>query len=300
LPNINDINGVTIANLSKLDGVTKANIAKVLGITLEAAAAFLLDTYTGAAAGYSVRRIASSATNLMRIREDSGDTETDIGYDSNGDLDTAAIASHCGTANGFVVSWVDQSGNGNDANQSTTTAQPKIYDGTAVVTEGTRPAIEFDKTNDQNLRLPTTSYLTNTNNMGFFTVCKSNSSPNSFTCAAVIANVNTYYVLLAYETARVNYHGTQNTDTNDFNHNLFSVYADNASSDVKGYVNGSQLISTTPTSQTAQQDLFIGRLGTLASTGWDGTIQEVIVWDTSTKSNHTAIESDIDTYFNIP
>jgi len=298
LPDISKINALDIGSVSKVDGLATTSILDIDGIAVPSA--FLLDTYTGAAAGYSVRRIASSATNLMRIREDSGDTETDIGYDSNGDLDTAAIASHCGTANGFVVSWVDQSGNSNNAGQSTFSNQPKIYDGTAVITEGTRPAIEFDKTNDQNLRLANTSYLTNTNNMGFFTVCKSTSSPYSFTCAAVISNVNTYYVLLANQTARVTYHGIQNTDTNDFNHNLFSVYADNASSDVKGYVNGSQLISTTPTSQTAQQDLFIGRLGTLASTGWDGTIQEVIVWDTSTKSNHIAIESDIDTYFSIP
>jgi hypothetical protein len=78
---------------------------------------------------------------------------------------------------------------------------------------------------------------------------------------------------------------------------LFSVYADNASSDVKGYLNGSQVITTTPVSQTAQQDLFIGRLGTLASTGWDGTVQETIVWNTSTKSNQTAIEENINTNY---
>jgi hypothetical protein len=177
------------------------------------------------------------------------------------------------------------SGNSNNATQSTSGNQPQIYNGTAVITEGTRPAIEFDKTNDQNLRLASTSYLTNTNNMGFFTVCKSSTSPNSFTAAAVVSDGNTYYVILANNTARVKYHSIQNSGSGNSNHNLFSVYADNASSDVKGYLNGSQVISTTPVSQTAQEDLFIGSLGTLASTFWDGTIQEVIVWDTSTKSN---------------
>jgi hypothetical protein len=127
-----------------------ASIAEIDGLTIPSGAAFtgLLDTYTGAAAGYSTRRLASSATNLMRIREDSGDTETDIGYDSNGDLDTAAIATHCGTANGFVVTWYDQSGNANDADQSTLASQPKIYDGTAVITENGQPAVEFDGSDD--------------------------------------------------------------------------------------------------------------------------------------------------------
>ena len=90
----------------------------------------------------------------MRIREDAGDTETDIGYDSNNELDAAAIATHCGTANGFVVSWVDQSGNGNDATQGTEGSQPQIYDGTAVITENGKPALNavsngdsFEKSN---------------------------------------------------------------------------------------------------------------------------------------------------------
>jgi hypothetical protein len=56
----------------------------------------LLDTYTGAGGAYSVRLLRTAYTgDAMRIREDSGNTETDIGFDSNGDLDTAAIKSFC-------------------------------------------------------------------------------------------------------------------------------------------------------------------------------------------------------------
>ena len=74
----------------------------------------ILDTYTGATVAYSLRRLSSSYTGaLIRVREDSGNTQTDIGYDSNGDLDTAAIASHCGANNGYIVKWYDQSGNTN-------------------------------------------------------------------------------------------------------------------------------------------------------------------------------------------
>jgi len=102
----------------------------------------LLDDYPNAAAAYSVRKLDSDYTAYcMRVREDSGDTEADIGFDSNGDLDTAAIATHCGSANGYVVTWYDQSGNSNNATQSTGTSQPQIYNGTAVITENGKPAL---------------------------------------------------------------------------------------------------------------------------------------------------------------
>ncbi len=110
----------------------------------------LLDTYSGAAAAYSTRRLYSLYTGAaLRVREDSGDTETDIGFDSNGDLDTAAIATHCGTANGYVTKWYGQessggTGSGLDAAQATSGSQPQIYDGSAVITENGKPTLDFN------------------------------------------------------------------------------------------------------------------------------------------------------------
>jgi hypothetical protein len=37
---------------------------------------------------------------------------------------------------------VDQSGNANDADQSTLASQPQIYDGTAVITDNGKPAVK--------------------------------------------------------------------------------------------------------------------------------------------------------------
>ena len=52
----------------------------------------ILDEYSGAAAAYSVRRLSSSYTDgLIRVRRSSDDTEQDIGFDSNGDLDSTAL-----------------------------------------------------------------------------------------------------------------------------------------------------------------------------------------------------------------
>ena len=124
-----------------------------------AATDLLLDTYTGASAAYSVRKLDKDYTGYcMKVREDSGDTEADIGFDGSGDLDTAAIATHCGSANGYVVTWYDQSGNTEDATQSTTTLQPQIYNGTAVFTNGSPARSEIRATTNARLVLGTLAH----------------------------------------------------------------------------------------------------------------------------------------------
>lgn len=63
-----------------------------------------------------------------------------------------AIAAFCGSSNGFVSKVYDQSGNGRDFAQATTTARPKIYDGASTsLLRGTPkgPAImRFDGVDD--------------------------------------------------------------------------------------------------------------------------------------------------------
>jgi hypothetical protein len=286
LPNINDINGVTVANLAKLDAVLKANISKVNGLTLSAAAAFLLDTYTGAAAGYSVRRLASSATNLMRIREDVGDTETDIGYDSNGDLDTAAIASHCGTANGYVVTWYDQSGNANNATQSTTINQPRIYNGSSIITENGKPVIA-PNTVFQSL----SASFTNASTQWMFCVLTGESNFS----AGFEGDAASDYVLISQS-------------------GVTSSHYNNVSS-LSMYKNGSAWSATT------RDDVYTDLLNTQSLITMDGNFssfgntlnigypsstsvymkrtQEVIIYQSDQSSNRTGIESDINTYFSI-
>jgi hypothetical protein len=52
----------------------------------------VLDDYTGAAAAYSLRKVRSAYTgSAVRVRRSSDDELQDIGFDSNGDLDTTAL-----------------------------------------------------------------------------------------------------------------------------------------------------------------------------------------------------------------
>jgi hypothetical protein len=115
--------------------------------TASPSSGFLAD-YDGAAAAYSVRQLGD-ANLCMKVRR-SGDSATkNIGFGTDGFVDTTAISDFCGSDDGFVVTWYDQSGNAVDATQSTAGNQPKTYDGTdGIVFLNGFPAVEFDGSND--------------------------------------------------------------------------------------------------------------------------------------------------------
>lgn len=107
----------------------------------------LLDSYPGATAAYSLRRLSSTYTGPA-IEVTSNSTTQDIGFDIEGNLDTSALAAFCGSNDGTVSKWYDQSGNSNDLVQTTANDQPKVYDGTdGVVTISDQPAVEFYESN---------------------------------------------------------------------------------------------------------------------------------------------------------
>jgi len=292
-----------LPDISALNGTAIDSVAEFDGLTVTAAVAFtgLLDTYTGAAAGYSTRRLASSATNLMRIREDAGDTETDIGYDSNNELDTAAIATHCGTANGFVVTWYDQSGNSNNATQSTSGSQPQIYNGTSVITQNGKPAVTFNsdklvKSSITNTDLCTTNAHTSvtvfndTSSSGFKGVWGTDDRVIDFVTR--LGNTNWQYSYDSDSTPELRGYTAAASDYN--RQNLSTVYKGSTN----GYwrLNGSQIDSGAggTTVNTGTTNLELGESVNLAFTG---NLQEVISWPTDNYDNRTAIESNINSEF---
>jgi hypothetical protein len=94
-----------------------------------------LDTYSGAAAAYSLRRLITTYTgSAIRVRRSSDNTEQNIGFDTNGDLDTVALSAFVGSGNGFVTTWYDQSGNDQNAVQITAANQPFIVNSGSLYT----------------------------------------------------------------------------------------------------------------------------------------------------------------------
>ena len=96
---------------------------------------------------YALRKINADYTgDCVRIREDGGDTETDIGFDANDAMDASAISSHIGANNGYKVSWYDQGSNSHtvsalaDANEPLYSASDSNFN--------SKPVFTWDGSND--------------------------------------------------------------------------------------------------------------------------------------------------------
>jgi hypothetical protein len=111
-------------------------------------ASYLLDTYSGAAAAYSLRKLRNSYTgSAIRVRRSSDNTSQDIGFDANGNLDTASMLSFVGSGNGYISIWYDQSGSSPNGTQETSSYQPKIVNSGSLVTDGGKPSVLFNNVN---------------------------------------------------------------------------------------------------------------------------------------------------------
>jgi hypothetical protein len=103
----------------------------------------LLDIYPNAASAYSLRKLRVAYTgSAVRIRRSSDNTEQDIRFSSNGELDTNSLLSFCGNSDGFVTTWYDQSGNVNNATQTTTSKQPQIVSGGGLILQNGKVSIQ--------------------------------------------------------------------------------------------------------------------------------------------------------------
>ena len=88
----------------------------------------LLDTYTDVFSAYSLRKLRSAYTGSC-IEVYNGTSYADIGFTSQNELDIEALNAHCGSNNGLISKWYDQSTTVNTAVQTATGSMPQIYNG---------------------------------------------------------------------------------------------------------------------------------------------------------------------------
>ena len=284
---------------------------KMVRTTTAAASDLLLDTYTGAAAAYSVRKLDKDYTGYcMKVREDSGDTEADIGFDGSGNLDTSAIATHCGSANGYVVTWYDQSGNANNATQSTSGSQPQIYNGTAVITENGKPTVDFLASTDH-LRMDgvATEFSGDDNALSYFMVCKPDTQSNY---GAIGMAGSTAYWAIHYlrgngqiSISKRDDTGTSSTFYKSGSYNqaqqLFAAVGGGTSLEL--YVDDSLQVNAAAmnvgTSTFTQAAIGGQYLSSSLSPSFNGTVQEIVFYESDQSANRSGIQTDINTHFSI-
>lgn len=107
----------------------------------------LLDTVPGATRAYSLRKLRSAyAGSAVRVRRSNDDAEADIGFDVNGDFDTAALSSHVSSNSGYIATWYDQSGNAINIIMATAAFQARIVNAGTIETNNSLPVINFGLT----------------------------------------------------------------------------------------------------------------------------------------------------------
>lgn len=251
---------------------------------------YLLDQFSGAAAAYSVRRLSSSYSgSALRVRRASDNAEVDIGFIGE-NLDTARLEAHCAGTDGFVVTWYDQSGGGNDVSNSTSSQQPQIVSLGTIIKDNQKPVISFDGTDDY-LRNP--SVILGSQPITTFSVQTriGTINPGAFFDAATNRLMlddtgSNYRMFGGASLVSTNYPGPQT---------LASCLFNSVSSEL--YLNGSlsrsgDAGSDTPTGVTigANSSTFDN------NTGYQS---ELIIYISNKSSQRSSIERNINRYFNI-
>ena len=263
----------------------------------------LLDFHPDAAAAYSLRKLMGQYSgSAIEVRRDGDNTTQDIGFDANGDLDTAALAAFCGSDNGFVETWYDQSLNGNDANQSTLANQPKIYDGTTgVVTENGKPAVKFDGTNT--ILVSASTY---TPSSRFFMAQVLVASSNNISAAQQFVGDNDdrqHGMGLRLQSGDFNYYNGIESGfvsvgiTADTNQNVH-FWGRETSSSLYARLNGAQSSVSISAISTTPLNIYLGARHD-NNVNFNGVMQEYILYLDNRADDSAAIEANVNRHYSI-
>jgi len=294
---------LTYINDTIIAGQTNGTAPASLVMTWEDTAAFsgLLDDYPGAAAAYSLRLLDTTYTgSAIRVRRASDNAEQDIGFDNN-ELDTSALATFCSGTNGFVKTWYSQTGS-NDATQTSTGSQPKIYDSvTGVITENGKPAVEF---NGSSYWMSSSGFGTGAQRSVFNTM-KAVSDPASGysnywiflqSPPSTTGNFMQLYSIsydadltLNFTTAGLDIAASQGLE----NQSLGSVIKGSSSSNL--YKDGTSIGSGSG-AQAMEDKLSIGRFSSNYAVQKQ---QELVIYNSDQSSNRTGIEDNINDFYSI-
>lgn len=204
---------------------------------------------------------------------------------------TAATAN---AGDGFVTTWYDQSGNANNATNSTAIAQPQIVSSGAMILINGKPSVQFDGSNDQlNLGSVITAGASSFNSF----VAKRAASGDNFWALSekdatgyLLGSIsNTYY----YQPKTTQYQASSATDTTT---NQLLITGQNNAGTMSIFKNGSTITSTASNLTYSPTIDSVGRYSGLFS---KCNIQETIFYNTNQSTNRTGIESNINTFYTI-
>jgi hypothetical protein len=265
---------------------------------------YLLDTYTGAKRAYSVRKLSSSYTgDAIRVRRSSDNAEQNIGFVGE-DLDTSALTTFCSGTDGFITTLYDQSGNGENATQSTASKQAQIVSSGTIYTTGTKSS--FYVSSGRSL-MEFTSFTTN--QVAQLLVGKKASSTSDYFTAFTGNNPGVATTLFSHWTDSniyfqwEDYYSFPNSSISNADYEVIFATTTSASTSVI-WRNGSSLAlsnNSLPDINNNYTGIFTYGISTGTPGSYDANAyyQELIIWDSNESANAAGIQTNINTYYSI-
>jgi len=275
-----------------LHAKSSAGLTDIVGI--EPAQPLLLDTYSSAAVAFSLRKLRTDYSgNAIRVRRSSDNTEQDFGF-VNGNLDTSSLLTFCGVGNGFVTTWYDQSGNTNNAVQTTAFNQPQIVSSGAMITTNGKNSILFNSTK---LMLLASSITVEASSYTSFV----GKRPSSADKLIGLARWNTLgYALYQWSDSKYYFLGKTNdylvSSAADTTTSQLLLTGQNSAGTMSMFKNGSTITSSSSVLvYPTLVDSIGGNSGNLANCN----LQETILYNSNQSTNRTGIETNINTFYTI-
>ena len=262
----------------------------------------LLDTYSGAAAAYSLRQLSSTYSgNAIKVRRASDNAEQDIAF-ANNELDKATLETFASGTNAFVTTWYDQSGNGNDATQTTASAQPQIVLNGSTILENGKASVDFDGSDDI-LIIPNASSMQIVGDMYWAQVCNGSASSSKGLFIKRIDDDNREYEIRYSQNNEFTYLDSANRKdfsvTSSTAQRLHSINRI-ANTSIDLTINGSTFTqqSLTGTQATTSSNVGLGGRPD-PNFEYDGKIQEIVLYAADQSSKRTGIETNINDFYSI-
>ena len=294
-----------------------------------------LDTVSADLA-YSFRNLSSSYTgNVITVRESSGNTTSDFTAD---EVTDGTLTTFCGSADGFVTKWWDQSGNSRHATQTTAANQPQIVAGGSLSTDSNgKPQLYFNRSSSSTVSgfdsrnshmifdtpLTVGGSLDGINTAAYYCVMKlvtttefgyllnlTSDGTKAFGILDLSSLDSLGNSIAGFFASSAGTPDQQMVSPSDTNTHLLvqRAYSDAPSPfprQQRYHADGVQTGSdnTTPSNRFNANQGNINELGGTSPTGFAGHQfqQEIIAFDTSTEANpnQTALEFNINTYYDI-